>query len=116
MYGLEAIAAHNGWSMALAGALIVFAGLLVLSSVISQLHKILMIWDKEPIPLVEDEEVPQEEEPEDEKIISLPKEFPSDINEIAQLYRPLIDEIGGLIRIGDPRTGMDAKSFDLVGL
>jgi len=42
LYGLQAIAAHNGWAMALAGALIVFSGLVILSFVISQLHKILM--------------------------------------------------------------------------
>jgi len=94
LYGLEAITAHNGWSMALAGALIVFAGLVVLSFAISQLHKILMIWDKKPTRLPEDEEMPLEEGPEGEGIIFLPKEFPSDINEIAQLYKPLIDEIG----------------------
>ncbi|MBW1726140.1 MAG: OadG family protein [Deltaproteobacteria bacterium] len=39
MYGLQAIAAYNGWAMALAGALIVFSGLVILSFVISQLHK-----------------------------------------------------------------------------
>ena len=41
MYGIEAINAHNGWAMALAGALIVMSGLSVLSFIISQLHKIL---------------------------------------------------------------------------
>ena len=40
MYGIEAISAQNGWSMAIAGALIVMSGLTVLSLVISQLHKI----------------------------------------------------------------------------
>ena len=40
MYGLAAISANNGWAMALAGALIVIAGLAVLAAVISQLQKI----------------------------------------------------------------------------
>lgn len=94
MYGFEAITAHNGWAMALAGALIVFSGLVVLCSVIAQLHKILTIWDKKPTELPEDHEPAIGYEPEDEPIISLPKDFPSDINEIAQLYKPIIDEIG----------------------
>jgi hypothetical protein len=47
LYGLEAITTHNGWAMSLAGALIVFAGLVVLSTVISQLHKILGIGDND---------------------------------------------------------------------
>ena len=46
MYGLEAISAQNGWAMAIAGALIVMAGLTVLSFVISQLHKIAALLEK----------------------------------------------------------------------
>jgi len=94
LYGLEAITAHNGWAMSLAGALIVFAGLVVLSSVISQLHKILNIWDKKPVPLAEDQEPSDEDEPEGKFLVSLPKELPSDIHELANLYQPLIDELG----------------------
>jgi hypothetical protein len=40
LYGIEAIEAANGWAMAIAGALIVMAGLAILSLVISQLHKL----------------------------------------------------------------------------
>ena len=94
MYGLEAISAHNGWAMAVAGALIVFAGLVVLSTVISQLHRILSIWDKEPAPAPDDQKPAAKDEPEYEPIVSLPKEMPSDIYEVAKLYQPLIDEIG----------------------
>ena len=50
MYGLEAIAASNGWAMAIAGALIVMAGLAVLSFVISQLHIILELFEKRATP------------------------------------------------------------------
>ena len=45
MYGFEAISMHNGWAMAMAGALIVFSGLVVLSTVISQLHKVLDFFE-----------------------------------------------------------------------
>jgi len=45
LYGFEAISMHNGWAMAIAGALIVFSGLVVLSTVISQLHKVLDLFE-----------------------------------------------------------------------
>ena len=45
MYGLEAISAHNGWAMAITGALIVMSGLTVLSVIISQLHRIIAILE-----------------------------------------------------------------------
>jgi hypothetical protein len=44
--GLEAISAHNGWSIALVGISIVFTGLVLLSLTISQLYKVLDIWEK----------------------------------------------------------------------
>ena len=45
MYGIQAINAHNGWSMAIAGALIVMSGLSILSLIISQLHKGLALME-----------------------------------------------------------------------
>ena len=46
MTGLEAINANNGWAMAAVGGSIVFSGLVVLSFTISQLHKLLALWDR----------------------------------------------------------------------
>ncbi len=85
MYGLQAIAAHNGWAMALAGALIVFSGLVILSFVISQLHRILAFFEKKPVDV---------EPPEDKPGFLLPKPFPEDINEIVRLYKPLVEALG----------------------
>lgn len=45
LYGLENISAHNGWAISLVGVSIVFIGLTLLSLSISQLHKILDIWE-----------------------------------------------------------------------
>ncbi len=96
MYGFEAITFHNGWAMALAGALIVFSGLVVLSLAISQIHKILALFEKEEkeVDFQQNLKAPKEDELEDKPLISLPKQFPADINEIARLYQPLIDELG----------------------
>ena len=84
MYGLEAISFHNGWAMALAGALIVFAGLVVLSTVIAQLHKILTFWEKRHIKIEQKHKMPTEEEsalpsatqlPAEKKNRSLPRDL-----------------------------------------
>ena len=41
MNGLDAINANNGWAIAAVGIIIVFAGLVILAFIISQLHKVL---------------------------------------------------------------------------
>ena len=46
MFGIENITNNNGWAMAVVGATIVFSGLVVLSFVISQIHKLLQLWDE----------------------------------------------------------------------
>ena len=94
MYGLHAIAVHNGWAMALAGALIVFSGLVVLSFVISQLHKILTFFEKKPVYMEPEPETSDIEPDEDKPWLLFPKQFPTDIKEVARLYKPLVEEIG----------------------
>jgi len=50
LFGFENITSNNGWAMAAVGATIVFMGLVALSFVISQIHKILNLWeDREKI-------------------------------------------------------------------
>jgi len=99
--GLEAISYYNGWSMALVGALIVFAGLVLLSTTIYIFPKILMFWEKRQIKFEQNHEMPIEVEPEEQQALSLPKQFPSDINEIANLYKPLIEELGETFYLAD---------------
>lgn len=45
MLGLKAISAQNGWEYALLGVCIVFSGLVLLSFVLSQMHKLLNLWE-----------------------------------------------------------------------
>jgi hypothetical protein len=80
--------------MALAGALIVFSGLVLLSFVISQLHKVLMFFEKKPVAVQQDTEIPAFDPPEDTPGFLLPKPFPADINEIVRLYSPLVEALG----------------------
>jgi len=45
LYGLEAINANNGWAISVVGVTIVFSGLVTLSLVISQLYRVLALWE-----------------------------------------------------------------------
>jgi hypothetical protein len=93
LYGFEAITAHNGWSMAIAGASIVFSGLVILSLAISQLHKLLTMWENignffnrnKKTSVNSTEEVLD---------LNLPERFFADINEAARLYHPLVEKLG----------------------
>jgi len=84
LYGLEAISAHNGWAMAAIGPLIVMTGLTILSIIISQLHKLVAIFDKK---------TPAAQVPIKCKGIIVPKVLPNDISETAEIYQQLIDTI-----------------------
>ena len=45
MFGIDNITNNNGWAMAVVGATTVFLGLIILSFAISQIHKILELWE-----------------------------------------------------------------------
>lgn len=89
MYGLEAISAYDGWSMAIAGPLIVMSGLAILAFLISQLHRVVAILEQREAQQKEAEAL----EPEDELELVVPDRLPSDINETAAIYQPLIDQL-----------------------
>ena len=93
MFGFEAISTNNGWQYALLGICIVFSGLVILSFVISQLHKLLSLWDnrasvmktlkarwKEPSSPAETESRPFEE--------------PKSLSEAREQYRMIVDRMG----------------------
>ena len=85
MYGIDAINAVNGWAMAAVGALIVFSGLVVLSIVISQLHKFVPLLEKFGEKKVESTGKPSTTPP--------PPTRPPDIREQAALFLPIIESI-----------------------
>lgn len=90
MYGLEAISANNGWAMAIIGPLIVMSGLIILSIIISQLHKVVAIFDKK-VKQTTEPTVESKVKSKDE--ISVPKILPNDILETAKIYQMLIDKL-----------------------
>ena len=90
MYGLEAISANNGWAMAIIGPLIVMSGLIILSIIISQLHKLVAIFDKKA---KQTTEPPTKSKVKSKDEISVPKILPNDILETAKIYQMLIDKL-----------------------
>lgn len=114
MFSFQTITANNGWSMALAGALIVMSGLSVLSFIISQLHRI--------VGLLEKKEAPAEAAgPE-----RLPEKFPDSLDKVAGLYEPLVkqlpasfslEELYALTRDNDyPHPHLTLRAFREAGI
>ena len=93
MYGFDNITANNGWAMAVIGASIVFAGLVVLSFVISQIHKILELWEKRG-----SSQEPQKKAsatsaaPQVQAAASKVHHLPS-VNDLISIYRPLVEQL-----------------------
>ncbi len=90
MYGLEAINAHNGWSMAIVGPLIVMSGLTILAIIISQLHKLVALMEGKD---KKDSVAKTEAATENPDQLTIPDRIPDDINEAALIYQPLIDQL-----------------------
>ena len=81
MFSFELIAANNGWAMALAGALIVMTGLSVLAFIISQLHRLVDLFEKKAA-------APQTAGP-----ARIPEKFPDSLVEVAAFYEPLVKQL-----------------------
>ncbi len=108
MYGLEAISAYNGWAMAITGPLIVMSGLTILSIIISQLHKLVAIFDKkakQPTEPVATNKAKNKDE------ISAPKILPNDIFETAKIYQMLIDKLEQPFELNDLYNIAEQNSF-----
>ena len=93
VYGFDNITANNGWAMAVIGASIVFAGLVILSFVISQIHKILELWDRKGISKERKKEAATTSE--DQKVQGTAyrvQHLPS-VNDLISIYRPLVQQL-----------------------
>ena len=94
MYSIDNITAANGWAMAAVGASIVFLGLVVLSIVISQMHKILRFWEERGTRLGRaKKQAPTAEAPQPEVPSFKEKHLP-DVGELADTYGPLVEGMG----------------------
>jgi hypothetical protein len=93
LFGFENISANNGWAMAVVGASIVFLGLVVLSFVISQVHKILKLWEqRDEVPKGEKEQ-DQVKQPKVKKApVPIQHHLPT-VKELSSIYRPLVEQL-----------------------
>ena len=93
MYGFDNITANNGWAIAVIGASIVFAGLVALSFVISQIHKILELWEKRDS-LKEDPKraAATSETPAVQATANKVHHLPS-VSDLISIYRPLVGQL-----------------------
>jgi hypothetical protein len=93
LYGFENITANNGWAMAFVGATIVFLGLVVLSFVISQIHKILNLWEKRDELYARSKDKPR---PGEAQTVAGPvykqRRLPT-VEELVSIYRPLVEQL-----------------------
>ena len=95
MYGFENITANNGWAMAVVGATTVFTGLVVLSFVISQVHKILRFWENRD-ELLDRGSKPAETvatKPETPKPVVSAARYLPNVKELTSIYRPLVEQL-----------------------
>jgi hypothetical protein len=93
LFGFENITANNGWAMAVVGASIVFLGLVVLSFVISQVHKILKLWEQRDELLNRHKKQAPIEEPKSIKApIPRQRHLPS-VPDLSSIYRPLVEQL-----------------------
>ncbi|GBC62534.1 hypothetical protein DENIS_3506 [Desulfonema ishimotonii] len=90
MTGLEAINAHNGWSIAVLGISIVFTGLTLLSATISQLYKILEMWENRDEYFKRKREALEKAQQAPAVCVVLP----GNIKESARQFRLLINHMG----------------------
>lgn len=104
MYGLEAISAYNGWAMVIIGPLIVMSGLTILSLIISQLHKVVALFDKKDKQTTEPAVKGRDE-------ISVPKVLPIDISETAEIYQQLIDKLEQPFELSDLYRVAEENNF-----
>jgi len=110
--GFEAISAYNGWAMAIVGATIVFLGLVVLSFAISQIHKLLLFWEDRSAHLQKIKNFGLRNRknlkpPQPQKTETLL----DDIHKTAQLYEPLIRQLGKSFQLVDLYTLFYEKNF-----
>ena len=94
MNGLEAISAANGWAMSLIGAIIVMAGLALLSFIISLFPKAIALLEKSEEKLRQKKNLVNSRAAEEKPMPAVPEHRLSNIDEMASHYQPLIDNLG----------------------
>ena len=93
MFGFDNIAANNGWAMAAVGATIVFSGLVVLSFVISQIHKLLKLMEKREAPPEQQEAAQPAVEAPKVATPAIKTAYLPSVDDLIPIYRPLVEQL-----------------------
>ncbi|MCP4628175.1 MAG: OadG family protein [bacterium] len=93
MYGFDNITANNGWAIAVIGASIVFAGLVILSFVISQIHKVLELWDRRGLSKERQKEAAATSKAQKVQATAYKVQPLPSVNDLIRIYRPLVQQL-----------------------
>jgi hypothetical protein len=93
VFGLENITNHNGWAIAAAGASIVFSGLVVLSFVISQIHRLLQLWENRQRVISRFKQKPAAVEPRETVEMEYGEQRLPSVEKLVEAYKPLIEKL-----------------------
>ena len=103
MYGLEAISNAHGWSMAVAGALIVISGLALLSFIISQFPRLVAVMEnarekRKQRKQQKETAAGKAETPAPPAPVCL---YPLEADELAERFEPLVAQLGESFELKD---------------
>ena len=93
MFSIDNITNGNGWAMAAVGAVTVFLGLVVLSFVISQIHKILEFWENWSKTRNANQERARKEDSQKDKAPAHQQLRLPTATELCSIYRPLVEQL-----------------------
>ena len=91
MFGLEAIIAHDGLGISVIGISIVFVSLVLLSFAVSQIHKLIELWDKKKISYQRVKKLQQKHQK--TPSVSVPA-VPQDVQRASRQFKLLIEWMG----------------------
>jgi len=94
--GLDNILINHGFSQALLGISIVMIGLIILAVAISQIHKLVELWENRSPKTPPESKTPSlgTATTVDNITLNIPLQCPADISQTAALYKPLVDQMG----------------------
>ena len=93
MFGLENITNHNGWAIAAVGASIVFMGLVILSLVISQIHRLLSLWEDREKVISRFKQQPAAVKPQETAEMDYGDQRLPSVEQLIEAYKPLIEKL-----------------------
>jgi hypothetical protein len=97
LIGLDAITANNGWAMAATGAVIVMSGLAILSLVLSQLYKIIALFEKQK--QSEPDALPAAAAPSTILLKAAEADILNDLDAAARIYKTMTEDQFGTFKL-----------------